>query len=141
WSGEARAPRGVRAPAARRARASARGHAAPHGQAGGNGKGVRALTYGRRLRPARVDFIRAAQCDFFGPIEPRIDRLDALREAVVLVRDLVLPCAESSAAEHAARLERRLDAAKPSIAMQRRHGIPMFEPRVPDVMDLCLRRE
>src|SRR6185503_18729151 len=104
--------------------------------------GISAATRaGRRRRTARVDLVGAPQRDFLGTVKPRVYRFDALREAVVLVRDLVPPRAKSSAAVDIPRHERVLDAAEAAIAMERGNRVPMFKTRVPHVMDLRLGRD
>ena len=59
-----------------------------------------------RRRSPRVDDLRLAQRRLRRARQQMIDALDALREAVILIRHFVLPRAEAAAAVDAARLER-----------------------------------
>src|SRR5438477_12994157 len=72
----------------------------------------------RRRRPSSVDDVRTIEGQLLGTVEQRVDRLDALREAVILVRHLVLPGAESTAAQDVALSQLRLNDRQAAIAFQ-----------------------
>src|SRR5262249_651205 len=96
--------------------------------------------FSRRKLPWRgalgVDELRTVDGVFLAVAEQPIDALDPLREAVILVRHLVLPRAEPASAADVARLENRLDRREPAVAMERRCRIAALEAPVPPVVHL-----
>src|SRR5215510_11834498 len=92
-----------------------------------------------RTGPARVDFLGPLQRDFLGAVQPRVYRLDTLREAVVLVGHLVLPGTEPPAAVDVPCPKHVLNSVEATVPIERRHGISMLETRVPCVVHLTFR--
>src|SRR5262245_50461083 len=88
---------------------------------------------------ARVHCVGPLQRDFLGAVERCVYRLDALREAVILVRHLVFPRAESAAAVYVSRPKHILNSVETAVSIERWHGISVLEARVPGVVHLAFR--
>src|SRR5262245_4698759 len=134
----ARASLAIPVAAALRAPASARCRGAHRVRDAGNARAM-VLRPHHRTWPARVDVIGPLHGDFLGAVQPRVYRLDTLREAVILVRHLILPCAEPATAVHVPRSKHVLNSIEAAVPIRRRHGVPMLETRVPGVVHLPIR--
>src|SRR5882672_10797861 len=92
-----------------------------------------------RSRSSGVDDVRPVKGEFLGTVEDGVNRLDALREAMVLVGDLVLPRPKSSAAVDVQSFELGQENGECGIPLERRDRVPILETLMPGVVNLAAR--